>query len=140
MLTAVPYSALSVCVFKLTFETAAIDANASPRKPSEAIAYKSSSLFNLLVAWRRNAVFASSSSMPTPLSATRIYVIPPSTISIAIAVLCASIEFSTSSFITEAGRSTTSPAAILFDISLSNTIILLISVRLVCVYYFVQME
>ena len=44
--------------------------------------------------------------------------------SISITVLPASIAFSTSSFTTEAGRSTTSPAAILFDKISSNWIIL----------------
>jgi hypothetical protein len=52
-----------------------------------------------------------------PLSVMRISVVPPSLISTVIAVAPASIAFSTSSFTTELGRSTTSPAAILSIVS-----------------------
>ena len=50
--------------------------------------------------------------MPSPSSLTRIRLFPPSSISTRIARAPASSAFSTSSFTTEAGRSTTSPAAI----------------------------
>ena len=51
----------------------------------------------------------------------RIYATPPSPISISILVEEASMEFSMSSLITDAGRSTTSPAAILLIVVSSNT-------------------
>src|SRR5699024_1033688 len=69
---------------------------------------------SLLVAWRKNAFSQSSSDIPSPLSITFIRLRPASTISILIHELLASMLFSTSSLTTEAGRSTTSPAAILF--------------------------
>ncbi|VTR69466.1 hypothetical protein DESC_740205 [Desulfosarcina cetonica] len=53
--------------------------------------------------------------MPWPLSATRISLRPPCSISTMMRVLPASMAFSTSSLTTEAGRSTTSPAAILLE-------------------------
>ena len=63
--------------------------------------------------------------MPEPLSATRI-----SRQSLAVSILIlaapASIEFSTSSFTTDAGRSITSPAAIWFIKCLDNCLILAI--------------
>ena len=58
---------------------------------------------------------ASSRSMPEPLSATRTIACPPCSTSIRMRVAPASSAFSTNSFTTDAGRSTTSPAAILFD-------------------------
>src|SRR3989454_21832 len=57
---------------------------------------------------------ASSRSMPQPLSCMRINRRPPDSISMRSSLACASSEFSRSSLTTEAGRSTTSPAAILF--------------------------
>ena len=56
-----------------------------------------------------------------PLSVMRIYATPPSPISTSILVAEASIEFSMSSLMTDAGRSTTSPAAILLIVVSSNT-------------------
>ena len=53
-------------------------------------------------------------SIPQPSSATRTSASPPSSTSTATARAPASSAFSTSSFTTEAGRSTTSPAAIWF--------------------------
>src|SRR6185295_12964460 len=50
--------------------------------------------------------------MPAPSSLTRIRLFPPSSISMRIALAPASSAFSISSFTTDAGRSTTSPAAI----------------------------
>ena len=86
---------------------------ASPRKPREEICSKSLSSLILLVAWRRKAMGTCSRGIPIPLSVMRIKEIPPFSISTVTAEAPASMEFSTSSFTTEAGRSTTSPAAIL---------------------------
>ena len=61
--------------------------------------------------------------MPQPLSVTRIYVTPPRRISTVTIEAPASIEFSTSSLMTEEGRSTTSPAAISSATCLSSTLI-----------------
>src|SRR6056297_518807 len=58
---------------------------------------------------------ASSWAIPNPLSETRIIERPPWPISMVIRELPASTAFSTSSLTTEAGRSTTSPAAILLE-------------------------
>ena len=55
---------------------------------------------------------ASSLPIPQPSSLTSISVFPPFSSSIRTRVAPASSAFSTSSFTTEAGRSTTSPAAI----------------------------
>ena len=97
-----------------TFATEAIDASASPRKPSVAMAARSSSVRIFDVACRSKASIASSRTIPSPSSATPISLRPPSSISTLIRVAPASIEFSTSSLMTDAGRSTTSPAAIWF--------------------------
>src|SRR5690606_34317386 len=85
---------------------------ASPRNPSVWMAKRSLSRRILLVAWRLKASCASSRSIPQPLSTTRMERIPPSSISTRIRSAPASMAFSISSFTTEAGRSTTSPAAI----------------------------
>ena len=61
--------------------------------------------------------------IPQPLSVTRISVTPPFCISTVMRVAPASIPFSTSSFITEEGRSTTSPAAIRFATAKESTFI-----------------
>ncbi len=68
----------------------------------------------LLVAWASMASSASSRPMPLPLSRTAIRLRPPTAIETSIWVAPASTAFSTNSFTTDAGRSTTSPAAILF--------------------------
>ena len=107
-----PIELSAVRVMRSTRDTAEMDASASPRKPSVKIASKSSFSRTLLVAWRRNAVATSSRAMPQPLSVTRIYVTPPRRISTVTIDAPESIEFSTSSLMTEDGRSTTSPAAI----------------------------
>src|SRR5690606_16480919 len=111
--TNVPLVPLDVC--KVTLETEAILASASPRNPSVRIRNKSCSLAILLVAWRENDNNASSASIPTPLSMIWMDVSPASISSTSIAVLPASMAFSTNSLTTEVGRSTTSPAAILLD-------------------------
>ena len=92
--------------------TEAMAANASPRKPMVPMAARSSAQRSLEVAWRRKAVRASSEDMPQPLSVTRRKVMPPSRISTVTLDAPASTAFSSSSLTTEAGRSTTSPAAI----------------------------
>ena len=95
-----------------TWLTAEMAASASPRKPSVPMLSRPRASRSLLVAWRRKAIPASSGDMPQPSSVTRRYVIPPPRISTVIVRAPASMAFSTSSFTTEAGRSTTSPAAI----------------------------
>ena len=97
--------------------------NASPRNPRLFTLCKSSALVILLVAWRRNAWRTCDASIPLPLSVIRIKEIPPSLISTVIAKAPASMAFSTSSFTTLEGRSTTSPAAILSIVPASNTCI-----------------
>ncbi len=86
-------------------------AKASPRKPKVPIRPRSSGPRSLLVAWRKKAVGSSGPGMPQPLSVTRMSPMPPRRISTATAEAPASMAFSTSSFTTLAGRSTTSPAA-----------------------------
>ena len=76
------------------------------------MAVRSSTDSILLVACRSSARRASSRLIPTPSSLTRISVLPASLTRTEIVAAPASIEFSTSSRTTAAGRSTTSPAAI----------------------------
>ena len=90
----------------------AMDESASPRKPSVEIPSRSSSVRILLVANRSNARGASARDIPPPSSETRMRDRPPSRISTLMAVAPASRLFSISSLTTDAGRSTTSPAAI----------------------------
>jgi hypothetical protein len=92
--------------------TEAIDGSASPRKPSVATDSRSSSEAILLVAWRDTASGSSSGAMPPPSSRMRIRRTPPSSRSMSTRRAPASSAFSTSSLTTDAGRSTTSPAAI----------------------------
>src|SRR4051812_42322101 len=110
-------------------DTLAIDGRASPRKPSVAIDNRSRTSLSLLVAWRSNASNASSRSIPAPSSATRISLRPPASTAIRRSVAPASSEFSSSSLTTEAGRSTTSPAAILLATLSERTRILPIAAR-----------
>ena len=63
------------------------------------------------------AISASSRPMPEPLSATETSLRPPAVTSTSMRNAPASSEFSRSSLTTDAGRSTTSPAAILFATS-----------------------
>ena len=93
-------------------DTEAILASASPRKPRLATFSRSSSSIILLVAWRLRASGRSSFMMPWPLSRIRISLTPPCSSSISMRSAPASRLFSSSSLTTEAGRSTTSPAAI----------------------------
>ena len=88
-----------------------------PRSFAEAI---------LLVACGIKAVKISSSSMPEPSSGTDKKLMPPFLISTVMFFAPASIAFSMSSLTAEAGRETTSPAAIIFETLLSKTCILAI--------------
>ncbi len=101
--------------------TEVIAAKASPRNPRVAIRSRSFTSRILLVACRSTARSASSRVMPRPLSSTPTSVRPPHTMITSIWVASASSAFSTSSLSTEAGRSTTSPAAILFATTSDST-------------------
>src|ERR1035438_1989624 len=94
-------------------ETDAMEGSASPRNPRVAMESRSFTSRSLLVAWRSKASSASSRNMPQPSSTTRMSRRPPDSASTRKSVAPASSEFSRSSLTTEAGRSTTSPAAIL---------------------------
>ena len=93
-------------------ETEPMAASASPRKPMVATVSRSCRLVILLVAWRRRAMGSSSCGMPQPSSSTAIRRTPPASRRTVICVAPESRALSTSSRTTEAGRSTTSPAAI----------------------------
>ena len=108
----VPRSSSAMRVLSVTCATAAIEASASPRNPMVCRLKRSSALRILLVACRSNESRASVSDMPLPLSITCIEVRPESTHTTWMDVAPASIEFSTSSLMTLAGRCITSPAAI----------------------------
>ncbi len=90
-------------------ETELMLASASPRNPRLAIASRSSSSAILLVAWRLSASARSSLCIPAPSSRIRSNFTPPCSTSTSSLVAPASRLFSSSSFTTEAGRSTTSP-------------------------------
>src|SRR5881392_2141992 len=109
---AAPCGASRVQAVIETRETEAIEASASPRNPMLRTPARSSRLLILLVAWRASASGSSSRAMPAPSSSTWMRRTPPSSSVTAIARAPASRPFSSSSFSTEAGRSTTSPAAI----------------------------
>ena len=125
-----PYSEFAVFDFKFTLATEAIEARASPLKPKVLILYMSSDFVILLVACGMKAFFISSLNTPSPSSIILMRDVPPSSISIVIFFEAASIEFSTNSFTTEEGLSTTSPAAILLAVSSFNMLILFISVNI----------
>ena len=93
-------------------ETELILAKASPRNPKVATDAKSAPVLILLVACRLTASNNSSLGIPKPLSVTEIDFSPPSSISISIWSAPESKAFSSNSLTTEAGLSTTSPAAI----------------------------
>ncbi len=96
--------------FSVSFDTEPIEGRASPRKPSARISCTSSVSFD--VQCRETASGNSFDGMPEPLSVTRSSVLPPPAVTTSIRVAPASMAFSTSSLITLAGRSITSPAAI----------------------------
>ena len=108
----VPMGFSSVRVLRVTCATDAMDGRASPRNPMVFSVKRSSALRIFDVAWRSKARRASVTDMPTPSSTTCIDVRPAFIISTLIFVAPASTEFSISSFMTEAGRCMTSPAAI----------------------------
>ena len=107
-----PTSLAAVREIRRTCATAAILASPSPRKPSETIRSRSPACASLLVACRAKARCSSAASMPAPSSLTSIASRPPRVTETTMRVAPASSAFSTSSFTTESGRSTTSPAAI----------------------------
>ncbi len=88
------------------------EASASPRKPSVRDALQVLEAGDLAGGVAATASGSSSASMPPPSSRTRIRRAPPCSMSISMRVAPASRLFSTSSLTTDAGRSTTSPAAI----------------------------
>ena len=92
--------------------TEAMLASASPRKPNVAMRSKSAVASILLVAKRLTAKRKSSASMPQPSSRTTMRFTPPPSMETVMAPASASRLFSKSSFTMDAGRSTTSPAAI----------------------------
>ena len=92
--------------------TAAIEASASPRKPRVVRLRRSSDSAILLVQWGRAQFLRSSRVMPAPLSAIRIFSMPPPAISTLIESAPESTALSRSSRTIAAGRSITSPAAI----------------------------
>ena len=109
-----PTSSSSVRVFSVTSATAAIEANASPLNPKVVMSSRSSAVAIFDVACLSKQSTASSGFIPLPLSMTWIRVRPESLIITEICSAPASTAFSTSSFTTEAGLCTTSPAAIIF--------------------------
>ena len=124
MATRVPAASSFVWVINSTRATDAIDAKASPRKPRVPIAFKSSARLIFEVACRSNASTASSRVIPSPSSVIFNKRRPPDSTSITMRKAPASIAFSTSSLATDAGRSTTSPAAIRLEIWSGSTRIL----------------
>src|SRR5437879_6500744 len=116
----VPSASASSRVSSSNRDTAAMVGKASPRNPSVPIESRSSADLSLLVAWRSKASSASSCDMPWPSSITRIMRLPPTSTSTPMVFASASMAFSNSSFTTDAGRSTTSPAAILFATASGN--------------------
>ena len=119
----VPWAAPSCAVRRVRILTEAMEGMASPRKPSVRIRKRSAWLLILLVACRRRAKATSSCAIPSPLSVIRIDFNPASSISTTIWLAPASIEFSTNSLTTLAGRSITSPAAIWLAKTSGNSII-----------------
>ena len=99
--------------------TAPIDGKASPRNPSVRMASRSSSS-SLEVAWRSTASSRSRRGIPSPSSITRMKRRPPPSVATSMRVAPASSAFSTSSFTTLAGRSTTSPAAMRLTVASDN--------------------
>ena len=109
-----PTSESAVRVFKVTSATAAIEASASPLNPKVVMSSRSSAVAIFDVACLSKQSTASSGVMPLPLSITWMRVRPESLMITVIWSAPASTAFSTSSFTTDAGLCTTSPAAIIF--------------------------
>ena len=110
--TSVPASWSTGRLVMVTLDTEAMLGRASPRKPIVATDSRSSGEVSLLVAWRWKDRRISSDGIPQPSSVTLMRSRPAPCISMDIRLAPASMEFSTSSLTTEAGLSTTSPAAI----------------------------
>ncbi len=110
--TTVPAASSAARVSSRSRDTDAIDGSASPRNPSVATLSRSSVFLIFEVACRSKASMASSRTIPQPLSVIWMSFFPPASTLILIRVAPASSEFSNISFTTDAGRSTTSPAAI----------------------------
>ena len=91
---------------------AGYECKASLRNPGMAIFRRSSAVRSFEGASREKAVSTWSTGMPEPLSLTLIDLVPPCSMETEIWVVAAAMSFSTSPLTTEAGRSTTSPAAI----------------------------
>ena len=108
-------------VVSVRYETAPMACRASPRKPKETTLARSSAVRILLVACSVTERPASSGDIPEPSSLTRIRATPPSSISTSTLLAPASREFSINSLTAEAGRSMTSPAAILCATSGDST-------------------
>ena len=94
-----------------SLDTEAILGSASPRNPKVATRKRSASSFSLLVECLSRATGKSSALMPSPSSLTRIKDAPLPSTQTEISLAPASRAFSSNSLTTEAGRSTTSPAA-----------------------------
>src|SRR4029079_12345773 len=107
----VPATASPSRVVRRNRDTLAILGNASPRNPNGATACRSAADRILLVACRSRDSSASSRSILQPSSITRTSEIPPHRITVSILRAPASMLFSINSFTSDAGRSTTSPAA-----------------------------
>ena len=112
--TRAPLSASCGRLASTSLDTEAMLGSASPRNPMLRMRSRSSRVAILLVAWRDSARTSSPEGIPNPSSRTRIRRAPPVSSSTAIVLAPASSAFSTSSLTTDAGRSTTSPAAIWF--------------------------
>ena len=124
MATLVPILSPRSLVMSSTLETAAMLARASPRKPRLSMCSRSEASEILEVAYLEKQSLASSSPMPFPSSVTLMYSLPPFLISTVMDEAPASTEFSTSSFTMERGLSTTSPAAILSDMSFARALMM----------------
>ena len=112
-LTTVPLTLPLTFVTSSTSETDAMHGSASPLNPIVTNDSRSPSDMILLVACLSKAIRASLLVIPSPSSTTVMESFPPSLIWMEILPAPASMAFSTSSFTTDDGLSTTSPAAIL---------------------------
>ncbi len=126
--TSVPSSVPCSRVLITILDTDAIEDKASPLNPYVESLSRSSIAAILLVACLSKAARASSLDIPAPSSLTSIDRLPPSSTETVTAVAPASSAFSTSSLTTDAGLSTTSPAAILLMVASSRTVILPVSI------------
>ena len=102
----------AVHVTHVSSETAAIEGRASPRKRRVVMLRSLAAVRSFEVACLEKGVSTWWPGMPVPLSWTLMDLAPPCSMDTVICVAPASMAFSTSSLTTEAGRSTTSPAAI----------------------------